>query len=176
MKITPSQILHACKMGWFIYIYMYIYIRHSRRLIQSHAKTIDAVVSYSNWDHQLPLYYSANPRWWAVPWWRHQKETFSALLAFCAGEFPAQRPVTRSFRVFFDMRLNKLLSKQSWEWWFETLSLPLWRHCNALAADQTHATIKLHHDRSSSTSDIRENEVMLGYLMGLVLADFTHNL
>ena len=29
------------------------------------------------------------------------------------GEFPAQRPVTRSFDVFFDLRLNKRLSKQS---------------------------------------------------------------
>ena len=45
-------------------------------------------------------------------------------------EFPAQRPVTRSFDVFFDLRLNKRLSKQSWCWWFETLSCPLWRHCN----------------------------------------------
>ena len=53
-------------------------------------------------------------------WWRHQMETFSALLAFCAenspvtGEFPTQRPVTRRFDVFFDLRLNKQLSKQSW--------------------------------------------------------------
>ena len=47
------------------------------------------------------------------------------------GEFPTQRPVTRSFDVFFDLRLNKRLSKQSWGWWFETLSRPLWRHCNA---------------------------------------------
>ena len=46
------------------------------------------------------------------------------------GEFPAQRPVTRSFDVFFDLRLNKRLSKQSWGWWFETLSCPLWRHRN----------------------------------------------
>ena len=37
------------------------------------------------------------------------------------GEFPAQRPVTRSFDVFFDLRLNKQLSKQPWGWWFETL-------------------------------------------------------
>ena len=43
---------------------------------------------------------------------------------------PAQRPVTWSFDVFFDLRLNKRLSKQSWGWWFETLSRPLWRHCN----------------------------------------------
>ena len=46
------------------------------------------------------------------------------------GEFPAQRPVTRSFDVFFDLRLNKRLSKQSWGLWFETLSCPLWRHRN----------------------------------------------
>ena len=46
------------------------------------------------------------------------------------GEFPAQRPVTRSFDVFFDLRLNKRLSKQSWGWWFETLLRPLWRHSN----------------------------------------------
>ena len=48
-----------------------------------------------------------------IPWWRHQMETFSALLAICAGnspvpgEFPAQRLVARSFDVFFDLRLNK---------------------------------------------------------------------
>ena len=48
------------------------------------------------------------------------------------GEFPSQRPVTRSFDVFFDLRLNKRLSKQWWGWWFETLSRPLWRHRNVL--------------------------------------------
>ena len=47
------------------------------------------------------------------------------------GEFPAQRPVTRSFDVFFDLHLNNRLSKQSRGWWFETLSCPLWRQCNA---------------------------------------------
>ena len=46
------------------------------------------------------------------------------------GEFPSQRPVTRSFDVFFDLRLNTRLSKQSWDWWFETPSGSLWRHCN----------------------------------------------
>ena len=48
------------------------------------------------------------------------------------GEFPPQRPVTRSFDVFFDLRLNKRLSKQSWGWWFETQSRPLWRRRNAV--------------------------------------------
>ena len=62
--------------------------------------------------------------------------TFSALLALCAGnspvtgEFSSQRPVTRSFGVFFDLDLNKRLSKQWNRWWFETPSCPLWRHRN----------------------------------------------
>ena len=68
-------------------------------------------------------------------------ETFSALLAICAGnspvpgEFPAQRPVTRSFDVFFDLRLNKRLSKQSRGWWFETPSRSLWCQRNGLLCD-----------------------------------------
>ena len=45
-------------------------------------------------------------------------------------EFPSQRPVTRGFDVFFDLRLDKRLSKQSRRRWFETPSHPLWRHCN----------------------------------------------
>ena len=69
-------------------------------------------------------------------WWRHQMETFSALLAICArnspvtGKFPSQSAVLRSFAVFFDLRLNKRLREQSWGWWFETPSHSLWRHCN----------------------------------------------
>ena len=67
-------------------------------------------------------------------WWRHQMETFSALLTICTGnspgEFPTQRPVTRSFDVLFDLDPNKRLSKQSWGWWFETPSWSLWRHSN----------------------------------------------
>ena len=49
------------------------------------------------------------------------------------GEFPIQRPVTRSFDVYFDLRLNKRLCKQSCGWWFVTLLCPLWRHSNVLA-------------------------------------------
>ena len=67
--------------------------------------------------------------------WRHQMETFFALLALCmenspaTGEFPSQRPVTRSY-VFFELHLNKRLNKPSRRCWFETPSLSLWRHCN----------------------------------------------
>ena len=96
--------------------------------------------------------------WWTYkslyPWWRHQMETFSALQALCAGnspvtgEFFSQRPVTRSFEVYFDRRLNKRLSKQSWDRWLETPLCTLWRHCNGDAlcrcwyrADKTHPLI-----------------------------------
>ena len=71
-------------------------------------------------------------------WWCHQMETFSALLPISAGnspvpgEFPTQRPVARGFDIFFDLRLNKRLSKQSWGCWLETPSRPLWRHRNAM--------------------------------------------
>ena len=95
-------------------------------------KSVCTCCGYVKWvwtmDTQSCLVFSA--------WWRHQMETFSALLAICAGnspvpgEFPTQRPVTRSFDVYFDLRPNKRLSKQSWGWWFETLSWSLWRHCN----------------------------------------------
>ena len=46
------------------------------------------------------------------------------------GEFPTQRPVTRSFDIFFDLRLNKRLNKQAWGWLFETPSWSSWRPCN----------------------------------------------
>ena len=46
--------------------------------------------------------------------------------------FPSQRPVTRIFDVFFDLCLNKRLSKQSWGWWFQTPSRSLWRHRNGV--------------------------------------------
>ena len=71
-------------------------------------------------------------------WWRHQMEIFSVLLTICAGnssvrdDFPAQRPVTQSLDVFFD--LNKRLGKQWWGWWFETPWRSLWRHCNVMTA------------------------------------------
>ena len=60
-------------------------------------------------------------------WWRHQMETFSALLVRCEGNPPvtggflSQRPVTRSFDISFE---------PWWGWLFETPSCPLWRRCN----------------------------------------------
>ena len=96
---------------------------------------------------QPVIYHHHRKNPYAINMMTSSNGNISALLALCAGnspvtvEFPAQRPVTRSFGVFFDLRLNKRLSKQdlrlnkrlskqSWGWWFETPSHSLWRHCN----------------------------------------------
>ena len=77
-----------------------------------------------------------------IIWLRHQMEIFSALLAICAGnspvtgEFPPQRSVKQSFDVFFDIRLNKWLSKQLWGWWIEMPLHSLWCHCNEIKHHQ----------------------------------------
>ena len=60
------------------------------------------------WKH-FPLY-------WPFVWGIHR--------------WPTQRPVTWSFDVFFDLHLNKQLSKQSRRWWFKMPSRSLWHHCN----------------------------------------------
>ena len=60
------------------------------------------------------------------------------------GEFtghrwiPLTRPVTWSFDIFFDLRLNKRLSKQPRRLWFETPSHSLWRHSYGVAKSWWH--------------------------------------
>ena len=71
------------------------------------------------------------------------------------GEFPAQRPVMRSFDVFFDLRLNKRLSKQPWGWWFETPAWSLWRHRNVQICWELCG--KLNHDNGTLTSLFMRN-------------------
>ena len=73
-------------------------------------------------------------------------ETFTGpLCGEFTGEFPNQTPLTRSYNVFFDLRVKERLSKQSWGWWLETPSCPLWRHCNVygLCVDSKFYTSKL---------------------------------
>ena len=84
----------------------------------------------------LPCCCTDSQVFWKTRMMTSSNGNFSALLAICAGnspvpgEFPTQRPVTRSCDVYFDLRPNKRLSKQLWGWWFETQSRPLWRHRN----------------------------------------------
>ena len=98
----------------------------------------------------------------AGSWWRHQMETFSALLTLCAGnspvtgEFPPQRPVTRSFDVFFHLCLNKRLGKHSWSWWFETPSRPSPRHNNYVWNIWTHFLLMLWQGNLSASWNIYE--------------------
>ena len=82
---------------------------------------------------------------WLCTWWRHQMETFSALLAICVGnspvtgEFPTQKAVRRSIDVFFDLCLNKRLSKQWYGWLFGTPSRLLWLHCNDISSNKKYS-------------------------------------
>ena len=66
--------------------------------------------------------------------WRHDDvmkwKYFSRYWRFGTGGFPSQRPVARSFDVFFDLCLNTRSSEQWRHRWMETPSWPLWRHCN----------------------------------------------
>ena len=113
-----------------LFLQQLVHANNRENIVSSHCWTF--VMGVSTNDQWIPL----AGRIGASAWWRHQMETFSALLAICAGnspvpgELPTQRPVTRSFDVYFDLRPNKWLSKQSWGWWFETLSCSLWRHRN----------------------------------------------
>ena len=85
-----------------------------------------------------------------VPWyhdgvikWKHFPRCWPFVRGIHRSRWiPHKRPVTRSFDVFFDLRLNKRLSKQPWGWWFETPSWSLWRQCNTL---QMAAWIFLYH-------------------------------
>ena len=70
-----------------------------------------------------------------ISWWRHQMEFFPRYWPSVSGihRWPIdspQRPVTWSFNISFDIRLNKGSNKQSRRWWFGTPSRSLWRHCN----------------------------------------------
>ena len=65
--------------------------------------------------------------------WKHFRVTGPLCGEFTTGEFPTQRPMPRSFGVFFHLRLTERLSKQSWGWWYETPLRPSRRHSNGFA-------------------------------------------
>ena len=129
----------------FIHLYAYIlsglkdhaknailYLKNIMSLLGLYRNTAKSATIYSNKLFYAPIqtyhsYLMSVIR--ETTWWRHELETFFALLAL--GELPSQRPVTRSVDVFFDLRLNKRLSKPSRRRWFEMLLRSLWCHCNA---------------------------------------------
>ena len=103
------------------------------------AKTKNMIVTIRFW-RNMPFFIAFIRRkiCFIIPWWRHQMETFSMLLALWVGNQPincgflSQSPVTRGFDVFCDVRLAKRMNKQSRRQWFDTPSRSLWCHCNAL--------------------------------------------
>ena len=78
--------------------------------------------------------------------------------------FPLHRPVTRSFDVFFDLRLNTRLGKQWRRRWFETPSRLSWRHCNELALCTTRC-----HNSSCYNGDLAAFEFILSWKWKAVL-------
>ena len=141
VKIRQIKVIHLYIKRWYWNMWVYV-------CKQSKQKPLSAM-------QNLQIGYCLElAKGGTTPWWRHQMEAFSALLAICAGnspvtgEFPAQRPVTWSFDVFSLIYAwsNRRFSKQWWGCWFETPSHSLWRHCNA----QRQAVIPHGTDRSST--------------------------
>ena len=101
---------------------------HSRLLLSCIWLTpLECVLVSMNAEPSVPI---------AMLSWRHQMKTFSTLLALCEGNptvtsgFPSQRSVTWSLDVFFDLCLNKQLSKQFRCWWFwDAITLNVMSSC-----------------------------------------------
>ena len=126
-----NETSQICITDLFLWIFLYNTLTNNTSYSKGGNETIEGSLPrsanwYSIWGILMRqngwVVITHNCTWSAVnhawPWWRHQMETFSALLARCAGnllvsgEFPSQRPVTRSFDVFFDLHPYKRLSKQ----------------------------------------------------------------
>ena len=121
-RYRHSSVSHAVGHYWDYYPLPYVYVK-PQHYQDGHPWISSAGARYSN---EFQRRYHDD-----VIKWKHFRVTGPLCGEFTGpGEFPTQRPVTRSFDVFFDLRLNKRLSKKSWGWWFETLSRPLWRQCN----------------------------------------------
>ena len=92
--------------------HLYICFTLNKRCVMFQRVTCIWYCSYRHFQTFIDIYLHITS---LITWWRHQMEAFSALLALYArnspvtGEFPSQRPVTRSFDVFFELRLNKRL-------------------------------------------------------------------
>ena len=73
-------------------------------------------------DHDDVIKWKHFPRYWPFVRGIHRSPVTS----------PHKGQLRGALIFFFDLRLNKRLSKQSWGWWFETQSRPLWRHSNGM--------------------------------------------
>ena len=113
---------HICNFYLTCWVYFSVYVRFCVILPYWNCTSSWAAILPGGIERYKP---------WCVIKWEHFPHYWSFVRnSPVIGEFPTQRLVTRNFDVFFDLRLNKWVSKQWWCWWFETLSRPLWRHGN----------------------------------------------
>ena len=127
-RSEPAHIFSLPK--WYAVIMKYTKEKQSQEIKNGwkQSETIPGLMGIANGRHRYIVTWSLIG--WAHIQNEHCQECWLAGNSPVPGEFITQRPVARSFDVSFDLRLNKRLSKQSWGWWFETLSWSLWRHCN----------------------------------------------
>ena len=130
--------------GWALtQYYLCVWFRQCHVACYSHAIT-KSKQYYWQWNHtehyplkfDLPVKYSLEIH--SENMMTSSNGNIFRVTGHLSGEFTCPRwiPHTKAsdaglYNVFFDLRLNKRLSKQSWGWWFETLPYPLCRHCNA---------------------------------------------
>ena len=91
--------------------------------------------------------------------WRHQMETFSTLLALCVtGGFPSQRPVTRSFGIFFDLFFKQTVEQtiETPVIWDTIASRSLWCDSNERASDSESVSIWWHQQDEFNLIDYME--------------------
>ena len=86
------------------------------------------------------------------------------------GGFPSQRPVTRSFDIFFDLCLNKRSSKQSKRGIYETSSRSLWRHCNTKNEHNVHNVTQSHTMINFKGVDFRAGLIQLRKMSRKILS------
>ena len=119
---------------WNKSVYIYIYITGRANYVNDLQRMCMMII----WNCRVPT---------SESWWRHQMETFSALLAICAGNSPVPGEGQWRGALMFSA-FDKRLRKQSWVWWLETLLCPLWRHCNDISM---HPVINSHHRNKNPT-------------------------
>ena len=136
-----------------VYIYIYIFSPGTTTYKDYHC-CLTCSISILAWDYYIQPGFSLRSSAWGG---RHQMENIFRVTDHLFGEFPAQRPVTRSFDVFYDLRPNKQLNKQPWGWWFETPSRPLWRHSNGYRTAWRNMVTTLYARQCVNTLSPRQN-------------------
>ena len=123
MEYSTTVYIHGTSVvcAYELYIFWIIYLRIRLCLVDRH----------------LPLHIHKLYVYACCSWWRHQMETFSALLALCVGNSPAtvNSPYNGQWRgalMFSLIFAYKGLSKQTRRRWFETPLGSSWRHCNVI--------------------------------------------